>query len=85
MMTIKQAAQSALAVQSASNLSGVVHGFARAMEAVYEHEQDALKRRSHPVAVLFATQVAFLTGVASIHSDPDAYGDAYRACEEMAQ
>lgn len=85
MNTLKQAAQSALAAQSAPNLSGVVYGFSRAMEVICAHETDSVLRRSHPVAVLYATQIAFLTGVASIHSDPDAYGDAYRACEEMAQ
>lgn len=84
MNTLKEAAQSALDVQSAPNLSGVVHAFSRAMTVVCREENDLEHRRTHPVCVLYATHIAFLTGVSSFHHDWEAYEAAYKACERMA-
>jgi hypothetical protein len=65
--TWKELAQVAMDVQSACNLSGVVHSFSdiiREVRARLDAEgkggNDNLHK--HPVCVLFATQIAYLTG-----------------------
>lgn len=64
-MTMQEAAKFALDVQSASNLSGVVKSFALVMEVLWA---EARKEghgtewvNTHPIAVLFATQINHLT------------------------
>ena len=61
----------ALAVQNACNLSGVVHGFSRAMTALREAlpsaGTDEINR--HPVAVLWADKIAHLTGTQVLGCD----------------
>lgn len=83
MNTLKEAAQAALDVQSASNLSGVVYAFARAMEVVCREERDHDKRQRHPVCVLFATQVGHLTGVSEC-ADIGLYNKSHAECERIA-
>jgi hypothetical protein len=79
--------QNALAVQSACNLSGVVIAFAEAMKAICADPDSTGTdwRNNHPIAVLFATQVASLTKVAAIADDLCAYSEAYAICEERAK
>jgi hypothetical protein len=52
-------------VQDACNLSGVVHSFSKAMEALSEIAnntgQGSEWKNSHPVAVLFSSKIASLT------------------------
>lgn len=87
MENLKQAAQAALDVQSASNLSGVVHSFSAAMRVLRAQPdcQGTEWVNRHPVSILFATQVAHLTGVALIVDDACDYHGATRKCEEMAK
>lgn len=81
MMTLKRAAQSALDVQSACNLSGVLRTFVEVM--------DTLRRECpnlgtdgynlHPICVLYSTQIAFLTGTSSLGCERQDY---YRIADE---
>lgn len=63
MKTMKELAQEALNVQDACNLSGVVHGFSRAITNL----RDLLPRAGtdeinrHPISVLWADKIAHLT------------------------
>jgi len=60
-MDIQQAAQQALAVQDACNLSGVVFSFAEVMEAICEEQQRLGQstewKNTHPIVTLFSIQV----------------------------
>jgi hypothetical protein len=82
--TLKQLAQEALDVQNACNLSGVVHGFARAMGDLMEHTKSTDERNRHPIAVLWADKVAHLTGTQDLGNDvtTKAYSWAYDLINE---
>lgn len=64
MKNLKELAQEALNVQDASNLSGVVHAFSRAMTDLRGNLPNASTEalNHHPVSVLFADKIAHLTG-----------------------
>ena len=70
MRTLEQLAQEALNVQDACNLSGVVHGFARAIgdlrELFPDKGTDFINR--HPICQLWADKIAHLTGTQSLGS-----------------
>jgi hypothetical protein len=84
-MTYKQAAQAALDVQNASNLSGVCYTLAQAMEAVcdeaYKHAHGTEWKNSHPIVTLFLLKMAELNGCGST-LDPS-YGPAEDACRAI--
>lgn len=85
MKTINQAAAAAIQVQSACNLSGVVRSYAEAL-AILLRQPDCTGSEwvaRHPVSVLFAVQVAWLTGIAG-ESHADGYSAAYAACVALA-
>lgn len=69
--TMKDLAREALAVQDACNLSGVAHGFARALGELRtllpSAGTDAINH--HPIAVLWADKVAHLTGTQDLGND----------------
>jgi hypothetical protein len=69
--------QTALDVQSACNLSGVVFSFAHIMEKICEDVKGTDDRNNHAICRLFAEQIMFLT------SSKD-YMDAYNECEQKA-
>lgn len=71
--------QSALDVQGACNLSGVVFSFARIMQRICNTNCGTDARNHHPIAVLFAEQIHALTGYSQ------GYAEAYAACEENAK
>ncbi len=73
-MITKQDYESALQVQSASNLRAVL----RSMTDI----ADRADRHDHPVLRLFAEQVIFLTGGMG---DPDSYRVAYDTVTELAE
>lgn len=83
-MTLKQAAQSALDVQTACNLSGVARSFAEVMAALRALPEctgtDWANR--HPVARLYAEQIVHLTGAGM--GDADSYIHAYDECTRLA-
>lgn len=84
MNTLKDAAQAAIDVQSACNLSGVVHSFSKAMTILRAHPEctgtDWANR--HPVAVLFAIQIGHLSGIGVDVTD---YNKHYEECERLAK
>lgn len=86
-MTMKEAAQSALDVQSAVNLSGVVRSFAEICSWMrLELHFDTKTCNEHPVCRLFAEQVAHLTGTITGGVDNDgSYSKAYEQCTQLAQ
>lgn len=85
MSNLKRCAAQALAVQNACNLSGVVYSFADAVK-VLRSQPDCTGTEyvnRHPISVLFAVQIAHLTGVGSDLSLTD-YSKAREACEALA-
>lgn len=66
-MTYQDAAQTALQVQDAVNLSGVVHSFAEATSALWDEAHRQGKGTSfvnrHPIATLFLAKLAELNGM----------------------
>ena len=88
MRTMKQLCDEALAVQSASNLSGIVHSFSRAMtdlRALMEADSKAGKPFStddlnrHPVAVLYSDKIVSLT-----YSQSN-FSSAYNFCADQVE
>lgn len=71
--------QNALDVQSACNLSGVVHSFSEVIERVWNEAHRLGKGtawvNSHPICRLYAEQIAHLTGETD-------YFDASKICQE---
>jgi len=86
MKTLRDAAQAALDVQSACNLSGVVHSFSKAISILHAQPDFAGTDwvKNHPISVLFAAQIANLTGVAVIASAECDYGSCYWKCKALA-
>jgi hypothetical protein len=65
--TMKDLAKDALDVQDACNLSGVVHGFSRAMTELREIArsegwENTEKLNKHPVCIMWSDKIASLTG-----------------------
>ena len=86
MMTLKDAAQNALDVQDACNLSGVAITFADVMRCLCEHVQTGTyNRNNHPIAVLFTNKMANLAGQHAEGNGATAYGAAYDACQALAR
>lgn len=82
-MTIQQAAQEAIDVQDACNLSGVVHSFSRIIkEALWEEARKQGKGtewvNQHPIAKMFAEKIAQLSRM-------DEFGDAYDDCKKLSE
>lgn len=65
-MTLKEAAQSALDVQDACNLSGVVFTFAQVMQTLCDvdakYHMSTSWKNTHPIVTLFLEQLANLNG-----------------------
>jgi hypothetical protein len=79
--TLKQLAQEALDVQNACNLSGVVHGFSRAMSDLCALVPNTGERNTHPIAILWADKIAHLTGTQDIGNDK--VMKAYSYCHDL--
>lgn len=87
-MTLQQAAQLALEVQNASNLSGVVASFAEIMKDVLWREANRACRGTdwvnrHPIAYMFSYKAMSLTGN-EVLSDWDVYNVNEKQCELLA-
>lgn len=86
-MTYKQAAQQALDIQDACNLSGVAHAFDKAVSAVFEESQRIGQgtdwRNTHPIITLHLLKMAELNGCGST-LDPS-YGPAEAECRKIAE
>lgn len=81
--------QSALEVQSACNLSGVVRTFAEIMPRIWAEARRQGKGTDwvnhHPISRLFAAQVAYLAGVGMHMHGGNDYGAAYDECKAGAK
>lgn len=87
MKSLKELAQSALDVQSACNLSGVVHSFSRDITDLREHLTKEMgdnfsttALNEHPICFLYSVQIAHLTKTNVMSDDFDAYSKAYDWC-----
>ncbi len=83
-MTYEQAAQTALDVQNACNLSGVLFSFAEAMQAIcdeaHKQGQGTAWKNEHPIVCLFLSKLADLNR--QCFAD---YGLAQLACDAIAK
>lgn len=84
-MSAKKLAQDALDIQDGCNLTGIVHGFSRAVSVLRESCPDKGTDwyNHHPICVLWADKIAQLAGVQNL-SDTDTYSKSYRWCIETA-
>ena len=86
MRTMKELCQEAIDIQTASNLSGVVHAFSRAMTDLRtlldkdENFSTEMLNRHH-VSILFSDKIASLTGSEHGVAFSNAYGFAKRQTE----
>lgn len=78
--TLAELAREALQVQDACNLSGVVHGFSRAVRRLREvcPELDSNTIRTNPVVLLWVDKLSDLVG----RVDTVELHNAYRWCEQ---
>ncbi len=85
--TLKELAQEVLNVQDACNLSGVAHGFARAMGDLREHTSGTSERNTHTISKLWADKIAHLAGTQNIGGDDGDYSvsRAYKEVHELAK
>lgn len=76
-------AKDAVLVQDACNLSGVVFAYGRAMKVICDESnrlhKDTDWKNCHPVAVLFASKVASLTGCGGSLE----FSYAYEVCKKV--
>lgn len=85
-MTLQEAAQEAIVVQDACNLSGVVHSFSRILTEVLWPEARKQEKGTdwvnrHPISIMFSSKIASLT-----HSETDSeFSYAYDRCKQMAE
>lgn len=80
--SLAELAREALAVQDACNLSGVIHGFGRAIMDLRACLPNAGtdEINTHPVCVLWSDKIASLTG--SVFGST--FASAYGTCQHLA-
>jgi len=81
MRTLQELAREAYEVQDACNLSGVAHGFARALSDLRAHTSGTDETNTHPIAQLWADKIAHLTGTQG--DSGDRIFVAYRAVHAL--
>lgn len=83
--SLKDLAAEALAVQDACNLSGVVHGFSRAISNLRETLPNAGtdEINHHPICLLWADKIASLTGTQDLGNSNTMR--AYSECYNLAK
>lgn len=87
--TVKQAAQAALDVQNASNLSGVARSFAMVTETLWDEARRQNKGtdfvNQHPIAQLFIDKMASLARIQGIDANSvTVFSKAYDECGRLA-
>lgn len=82
--SVKELAREALLIQDASNLSGIVIGWARAVVELRENYPDegTFFFNVHPVNKMWASKVHDLTRMGL--SDSTAFEEAYRKTKDLA-
>lgn len=81
-MTKQQAYQSALDVQDACNLLGVIRSFVEAMDAVKDECSGTDDRNHHPIAVLYSSKIENLTGSFAMRSFSEAHDKVERMLKQ---
>ena len=86
MMTLQEAAQTAIDMQTACNLSGVVGSFSRILTDVLWPEARRQNQgtdwvNQHPIAQMFASKIEDLT---RLNYDTTNFSRAYDACTALA-
>jgi hypothetical protein len=88
MTDTQAAAQAAIAVQDACNLSGVARSFLTAVQAVNEEAhrlgEGTEWRNNHPIIRLFVDKLASLCGMQGDMAFNN-YGPAYEECRTLAE
>ena len=88
-MTYEQAAQAALDVQDACNLSGVVFAFGEAMHAVCDEQQRLGEgtdwKNNHAIVTLFINKLGDLNGLTVAGTDFDWFSKAYTEMRRIAE
>lgn len=76
----------ALETQGAGNLRAIVKNFSKVLDEIWEDYNGEVEKdnhpNNHPVAVLFAAQVSYLTSPYVLDNGDVNYEGAYRICEE---
>lgn len=84
-MTIKEAAQQALEIQDASNLSGIANSFPEVIKAIWKEANRLGKGtvwvNNHPICKLFIDKMDSLAEISAFHG----YGKAYDYVKELAK
>jgi hypothetical protein len=85
-LLLKHAAQTALDIQDACNLSGLVYSFSSCMDDICEasrvHGHGTSWKNKHPIVTLFLLKMAELNGCGStLH---ESYKTAEEACRKLA-
>lgn len=85
MRTLQELAKEVIAVQDACNLSGVVHGFSRAMTDLWNNLQSTgagtAEINRHPISIMWSSKIESLTQ----SQDFNTFSDAYDWCKAQAQ
>lgn len=80
--------QDAIEAQRACNLPGILYTFSRVMPRIINEVREAgggtNDWNGHPISVLYATQIAYLSGAGGVF-DHDVYRVSLETCEERAQ
>lgn len=71
----------AITVQDACNLSGVVNSFSALMKRLSEDGLDTAAKNRHPIAIMYASKIAALTGCEHIET----FSEAYDKCVERSR
>lgn len=74
--------EDALAVQNASNLSGVVHSFSRVLEILRGEGLSTDEIAAHPITRCWADKIASLTGIQHGPLAGEAFDMVHRHIEE---
>ncbi len=89
MVSIKTLAREAIGIQNACNLSGLVHGWSRAVtnlrEALEEETGKVISTEEfnqHPINVLWASKLSDLAGIGPGGTE---YSDAYVAVRKLSE
>lgn len=91
---LKDAAKLAIEVQNACNLSGVLHTWAECQGLLIEslNSTAADSYRRHCINIMFLSKVVSLMqvyadpiGSVTNYEDKDLFGDAYNACQILAE
>lgn len=89
-MALQRAARTALDVQNACNLTGVLHSFLAAAQAV-RTESDRLGKgtdwiNQHPICFMFADKIGSLVGTQSLDGfSGTLYSKNMKVCEKLAR